>query len=196
MPRIGNIKERQHQPIYDTLVRGYGSSTLSVATRTTLFSNTNIGTLSLTNLNVAGQLAADQTYVALALRCWLYFDGTNRRAGYQLTVSQLYWTFILGEKPQFQGPCWYFPAGGGVWGFDSGTSTFNHGTPSQDAILKLAKPIVIPARQNISVIGEFFKVGTKDALDYYNRTGTISGNASDETVVMFMVDGVRTRDVQ
>jgi hypothetical protein len=196
MPKLGNIKERQHQPLYDTLVRGYGATSLAVQSKTYLFSNTNIGQPSLTNLVVAGQLAADQTYVALALRCWLYFDGANRRAGYTYTVSQLYWTFTLGEKPQFQGPCWYFPAGGGIWGFDSTTSVFNHGTPQQDAILKLAKPIVVPARQNILVTGDFYKVGTLDALDYYNSTGSITRNANDQTVVMFMIDGVRTRDVQ
>ena len=83
---------------------------------------------------------ADQTYVILALRAWLYFNGTNRRANYLRVNSQLYWTLIVGEKPMFQAPCWYFPAGGGVWGFDAtaGTgSVFSNGEPTKEAILDL-----------------------------------------------------------
>lgn len=192
MPRIANLKERQHQPIYDSLVRAYGATSPAIASRTTLFGNSNMGNLAMTNLSVAGQLASDQTYIVLALRCYMYFNGTNRRTSYVQTASQLYFTFVLGEKPQFQAPAWYFPAGGGIWGFDSQSSVFTNGVPSQDAILKLAKPIVVPVRQNIAVIAEFFKVGTKDVLDTLN-----GGRASDdESVIMFMLDGVRTRDVQ
>jgi hypothetical protein len=181
MPRVANLKERQHQPIYDTLFRVYGATNPNIAARTTLFSNTN-----------TGQLAADQTYICLALRCYMYFDGTNHRAAYLQTASQLYFTFILGEKPQFQAPAWYFPAGGGIWGYDSAASVFTNGTPDQTAILKLAKPIVVPVRQNISVVCDFFSVGTLSALTVLN-----GGRASDDqSVVMFMLDGVRTRDVQ
>lgn len=192
MPRIANLKERQHQPIYDTLFRVYGSANPAIATRTTLFGNANVGTLSLTNLTVAGQLASDQTYIVLALRCYMYFDGVNRRAAYMQTASQLYFTFILGEKPQFQAPAWYFPAGGGIWGFDSATSVFTNGTPDQAAILKLAKPIVVPVRQNIQVTAEFFQVGTLSALTVLNT----ARDTTDQSVVMFLLDGVRTRDVQ
>lgn len=192
MPRIANLKERQHQPIYDTLFRVSGSANPSISTRTTLFGNTNVGDLAKTNLAVAGQLASDQTYIVLALRCYMYFNGTNRRTAYVQTASQLYFTFVLGEKPQFQAPAWYFPAGGGIWGFDSQSSVFTNGVPSQDAILKLAKPIVVPVRQNISVIAEFFKVGSADVLTTLNS----SRDSTDESCVMFMLDGVRTRDVQ
>lgn len=45
----------------------------------------------------------------LALRCWLYFDGTNKRANYLGVASQLYWTLIVGNKPMFQAP--YFQCG-------------------------------------------------------------------------------------
>ena len=77
------------------------------------------GNLSLTNLQVAGQLASDQTYVILALRAWLYFDGTNRRSNYLQVASQLYFTLTIGNKPLFQAPCWYYPSGGGIWGVDA-----------------------------------------------------------------------------
>ena len=58
------------------------------------------GNLSLTNLQVAGQLASDQTYVILSLRTYLFFDGTDVRDLYQQVASQLYFTLNVGDKPQ------------------------------------------------------------------------------------------------
>ena len=123
MPRIANVRERRHQPFWDTLIRTTGNPTVPLQNSTNLFGNSNVGNLALTNLQVAGQLASEQTYVILALRASLYFNGTNRRANYLRVNSQLYWTLIVGEKPMFQAPCWYFPAGGGVWGFDATPAT-------------------------------------------------------------------------
>lgn len=195
MSRVGGLREKQHQPIWDTVVRASGTTVPSVATRTTLFGSTNVGTFEKTNLVTAGQLAADQTYVVLSLRCWMYFNGTNRRKLYLQVASQLYFTLTLGEKPQFQAPAWYFPAGGGIWGYDSGTSIFNNGDPSQTAILKLAKPVKVPVRQNITVTAEFFKLGSVDILN--DNPGLNTGRSSDdESCIMFLLDGIRTRDVQ
>jgi hypothetical protein len=156
-----------------------------------MFGNANVGQLALTNLQVAGQLASDQTYVILAMRAWLYFDGTNDRAFYQQVTSQLYFTLSLGDKPQFSAPCWYYPAGGGVFGFDSTTAVFNHGMPGQSEILKLARPIIIPVRQNIQVSAQFFSVGSTNVLDLLNNAST-----DDQLCIMFMLDGLQTRDVQ
>lgn len=193
MPRLHGVKERRHQPFWDTLIRTTGTSG-GVAASTRLFGNANVGSLALTNLQVAGQLASDQTYVILALRCWLYFNGTNRRLLYLGTASQLYFTLTVGDKPQFQCPAWYIPAGGGVFGFDSGTSIFNNGAPSQESILKLARPIMVPVRQNFNVNAEFFTVGSSD---YRNgATSLNTGDSTDEKVIMFMIDGLQTRDVQ
>ena len=124
-------------------------------------------------------------------RCWLFFRGTNHRDNYQGTTSNLYFTLNVGDKPQFQAPCWYFPAGGGIWGYDSGTSVLNHGTPEQTAIMKLARPIMFPVRQNFSVTAEWFPIGTTDARATIN-----SGATDDEKVIMFIIDGLQTRDVQ
>lgn len=190
MPRIHGVRERQHQPIWDTLVRTTGGPN-TIQPQSFLFGNANVGQLALTNLQTAGQLAADQTYVTLALRCWLYFDGLNSRTFYQQVTSQLYFTYILGDKPQFSAPCWYFPAGGGVFGNDPVAPIFNHGWPSQDAILKLARPIVIPVRQNIQVSAQFFPTGGTNVLNTLNAP-----DDTDEIVIMFMIDGLRTRDVQ
>lgn len=191
MPRVHGVRERRHQPFWDSIIRTTGAPTTPVGSRVTLFGNANVGNLQFTNMQNAGQLASDQTYVALALRCWLYFDGTNHRDLYLQTASQLYFTFTLGDKPQFVAPCWYHPAGGGIYGTDTVSSVLNHGYPSQQAILKLARPIVIPVRQNIAVIAEFFPVGTTNVLDIINNAAT-----DDQMVIMYLIDGLQTRDVQ
>ena len=191
MPRLHGVRERRHQPVWDTLVRSTGAPSPAVGPATRLFGNANVGNLALTNLQVPGQLASDQTYVILALRAWLYFDGTNRRDLYLQTVSQLYFTLTLGDKPQFQAPCWYFPAGGGIAGFDAAESVLNNGDPSQTSILKLARPIIIPVRQNISVNAEFAAVGSTNVLDLINGAAT-----NDQMVIMYLIDGLQTRDAQ
>ncbi len=191
MPRLHGVRERRHQPFWDSLVRTTGNPSPTIQNNTKLFGNANIGNTALTNLQVAGQFASDQTYIMLALRCWLFFLGTNRRANYMGVAAQLYFTLTVGEKPMFQAPCWYHPAGGGVWGYDGTTSIFNLGEPTQEAILKLARPIIVPVRQNFSVTAEFFAIGTTVALDGLN-----SGATDDQKVIMYMVDGLQTRDVQ
>jgi hypothetical protein len=191
MPRLQGYRERLHQPFWDTLIRTTGDPTTPIQNGAKLFSNSNIGDLGKTNMNVAGQLASDQTYVMLALRCWLYFDGTNKRANYVGVASQLYWTLIVGNKPMFQAPAWYHPSGGGVWGFDATASVFTLGTPEQASILKLARPIIVPVRQNFQAQADWFDVGSVSALNGIN-----SGATDDQKVIMYMIDGLQTRDVQ
>jgi hypothetical protein len=191
MPRLAGVRERRHQPFWDSLIRTTGVPAAPIPPSSRLFGNANVGNLSLTNLQVAGQLASDQTYVILSLRCWLFFEGLNARTNYQQVTSQLYFTLNLGDKPQFQAPIWYTPSGGGLHGFDSTTPIFNLGMPTQESILKLARPIVVPVRQNFNVNMEFFGVGTTDALTLLN-----AGDATDQKVIMFMIDGLQTRDVQ
>ena len=191
MPRLHGYRERLHQPVWDTLMRTTGDPQNPLVNSTKLFGNANIGNLALTNLQVAGQLASDQTYVILALRCWLFFDGTNRRANYLNVASQLFWTLIVGNKPMFQAPCWYHPAGGGIWGFDSTASIFSNGTPEQSSILKLARPIIVPVRQNFAAQADFFAIGSTSALDGLN-----AGATDDIKNIMYMLDGLQTRDVQ
>jgi hypothetical protein len=193
MPRITGTRERRHQPIYDSLLRTTGPGALQPSTK--LFGNANVGNLALTNLQVAGQLASDQTYIVMALRCFMYFSGTQATDLFQQTASQLTFTFTLGDKPQFVAPAWYLPAGGGVFGGGGGAlggeSERSNGWPSQDAILKLARPIVIPVRQNISVDAQFFAVGTTNALTTINTAA-----ADNQQSVIYMIDGIQTRDVQ
>ncbi len=190
MPRLHGYRERLHQPLWDTLLRTTGDPTTAIVNSTKLFGNANIGNLALTNLQTAGQLASDQTYVILALRCYLFFDGTNRRFNYLEVTSQLFWTLTVGTKPMFQAPCWYYPSGGGVWGFDATQSIFNLGTPEQAAILKLARPIIVPVRQNFAAQADFFAIGTTSALNNLNNA------ASDDVLdISFMLDGQPRKDI-
>ena len=191
MPRLHGYRERLHQPVWDTLFRVTGVPSPTINNNQALFGAANVGQLQLTNMQQAGSLASDQTFVILALRQWSFFDGTNRRSNYLNTATQLIWTLTLGTKPMFVAPSWYFPAGGGIWGFDSTTSIFNNGTPEQAAILKLARPIVVPVRQNFAATASWFSIGTTDGLALLN-----AGATDDIKVIQFILDGMQTRDVQ
>ena len=78
-----------------------------------------------------------------------------------------------------------------MWGFDATTSIFNLGDPTHESILKLARPIMVPVRQNFAVEAQFFTVGSVNALTLLN-----TGATDDEKVIMFVIDGLQTRDVQ
>jgi len=78
-----------------------------------------------------------------------------------------------------------------VFGNDATTPVFNNGWPSQDSILKLARPIIIPVRQNISVEMAFFAMGATNVLTLLNNPAT-----DDQINLMYMIDGLQTRDVQ
>lgn len=128
----------------------------------------------------------------LAMRCYLFFEGTNMRTNYVQVASQLFWTLTVGDKPVFQAQCWYFPTGGGIWaGGSATTGAFSLGDPTQEAIMKLAKPIPVPVRQNFAVSADFFTVGSTNALTILN-----SGATEDQKVIAFVIDGLQTRDVQ
>lgn len=202
MPRLAGVKERRHQPLFDTLVRTNAVST--VAQTTSLFGNANVGQPALTNLNAPGQLASDQTYVILAMRCQMYFEQEadlvpNARALYMGVANQLFFTLILGEKPQFACGAWYLPSGGGIWGASGAQSTaglalpaidpiYNNGVPSQDAIMKLARPIMVPVRQSISVQAQFNPINTDDIRVTLNALVA-------SKVIAFYLDGLQTREV-
>jgi hypothetical protein len=109
---------------------------------------------------------------------------------YTQTASQMYFTLILGDKPQFQAPAWYYPMGGGIAGLDADEPVLNNGMPTQASILKLARPIVIPVRQNIMGQVDFFPIGSTDVLEILNE------DSSDVRIIGAMIDGLQTRDVQ
>jgi hypothetical protein len=179
MARLDGVRERRHQPFYDTLVRGIGQSTVN--NLVALFGNANVGNRALTNLQVAGVLASDQTYVIKVLRAVLWFQGLDddefgafgslpdlqtQAAGSNSRAEDLYalmaygssFQLNVGDKPMFTAPLWYAPAGGGPSGFSTENSrhVITNGVASHEAILKLGKDIHVPARQNFAVTIEFF----------------------------------------
>jgi len=192
MPRIAGVRERRQQPIWDSLIRTTGDPAVAIGSSTRLFVNTNLGNLGVTNMQVAGQLASDQTYLVLAMRAFLFFSGDNTVPNYTNVAAQLYFTLVAGDKPQFTAPCWYHPAGGGVWaGGGAATNVYANGMPETSAIAKLARPIVLPVRQNFYCQAEFFAVGTTNALTLLN-----AGATNDQKSIIYMIDGLQTRDVQ
>ena len=139
------------------------------------------GNRALTNLQIAGALASDQTYVIKVLRAVLWFQGladsefaafgsladlqvqaagTNSRAEdlYSLLAYGATFQLVVGDKPMFSAPLWYAPAGGGPSGFttENARTAITNGVASHEAILKLGKDVHVPARQNFSVTIEFF----------------------------------------
>jgi len=193
MPKLVGIRERRHQPYWDTLVRADTNTapTPTVQQQTRLFNGTNLGLTYWTNMAIASAFASDNTYIVLALRVWLWFTGNHALTMYQLAAHQMYVTLSIGDKPQFQSPCWYFPSGGGIFGFDSTTPAMVNGTPEQTAILKLAKPIPIPARQHFNVVCDLYDTGnTSLRTTYLNASQSIGMRE-----IKVFVDGIHTRDV-
>src|SRR6266850_2444591 len=82
MPKLANVRERRHQPFYDTLVRKSNNTTgtdltgITMAAGTDLFTATT-SSLALSNFGTAGSFPSDQTFVVLAYRVWLYFVGNS-----------------------------------------------------------------------------------------------------------------------
>lgn len=225
MARLDGIRERRHQPFYDTLVTGIGIST--VANLTALFGNANVGQRNKTNMQVAGQLASAQTYIIKVLRAVMLFksltDGdafgshgstpalastaqssaSRALALYEQMAYGAYFNLTLGDKPMFTAPLWYAPAGGGISGMTTGNASqvVTNGEASQQAILKLGKDIHIPAGQNIGVTIEFFpfaRLGPGHGGAYAGELSPLDSlNQFDGLkLVQFYIDGVQTRDVQ
>lgn len=90
------------------------------------------------------QTADTTADVVLALRSYLSFATSTF---YRKVANELYFNFFVGDKSQFQAPIWFAPAGGGIHGYDSTTHFLTNGVPSHQSILKLAKPVPIPARR-------------------------------------------------
>jgi len=127
------------------------------------------------------------------------------------TEEQLHWDFGTGQKDSITNmPTWYFPTGGGISG-DMGAATDlihwqNSGWDGHQGILRLARAILLPPRQNIVCRAHIF------ALDNNGQSGvfgTVQGsrnmlslkdnlNAVDavQKCISFTMDGLFSRDVQ
>lgn len=252
MAKVVTIRERVHQPFYDTLVRTAGLAPGGLGDTTDLFINSAGRSAATTNLQNGSTLPSDQSHVVLALRCFTWFRNSILRvAGVAPSVAitgdygtllpwvtgagqaaalgqspgrvedvyrlhwqveeQLHWDFGTGNKNSIANiPTWYFPAGGGISG-NMGAATDlihwqNSGWDGHSGILRLARAILLPPRQNILCKASIFALaddgqagtfgttqGPRNMLSLRDNLNTVD---AIQKVVVFMFDGLFSRDVQ
>jgi hypothetical protein len=215
MPAIVGVIERLHQPLYDTLARGVvtgnnniGQNGQPVQQQTRLFSGTNLGQRAFTNMKIAGQLVADRTFKIKGLRALTHFRAGEDTPGfgspaylvhrlYLQCQAQLFWSVIIGDKPQFVAGTHYIPMAAGIFGDIGGDTSLvliNNGVPSHAALLRLGRPISVPPRQGIEVLAEIFAMATQPAdHNLVESLNSVDDIAKD---VKFFLDGLGTREVQ
>lgn len=256
MAKMTNVRERIHQPFWDTLIRTSGiDGSVQISDQEQLFTNRQRATdvRAVTNLVNGSTLPSDQSHVTLALRCFIWFrnpvvgdreltngvvtaNGDFTPAGvtaffgpgapgagnapgtvqdvyrlYYQAMEQLHWSFGTGEKLSITNMATkYFPDGGGLSGDNGGTTDLIHwqnGSPDHTAILRLARAILLPPRQNVLCQANISALpdGGNGALA---ATTTVAGrnmlsltsnlNALDgiNKVIQFTFDGLFARDVQ
>jgi len=143
---------------------------------------------------------------------------------YHQAENQLFWQFIAGDKPQLTTYTAYTPFAGGLDGFfaDTRLPRANNGVPTSSALMRLARPILIPPRQGFQVVGIASPIGQAlgtSIVEQFNglvpqsdpwgngTSGTITGTANlanslptsgrddIEKDVKYLIDGVHSRDV-
>lgn len=266
MAKLTNVRERVHQPFYDTLVRtsGLGGNIPKVNQQQRLFSNSarSDDINALTNLQNGSTLPSDQSHVTLALRVFTWFrnpmirsvgssngalthNGDFSQAGaaaffsnggddvngsaagpgagnylgstedvyrlYWQAEEQLHWSYGTGEKFSITNmPTKYFPDGGGLWGDLGGSSDlihFNNGTPDHTAILRLARAILLPPRQNVACVanisplpdggqGTAWGMVASNGRNMLSLTDNLNATDGINKVIQFTFDGLFARDVQ
>jgi hypothetical protein len=256
MAKLTNVRERIHQPFFDTLIRtsGLGGTITPISDREALFTNRarQDDIIAVTNLENGSTLPSDQSHVTLALRVFTWFraptvrgtvvddiltsngdfsqtgaaaffglggEGAGTALGsfqdvYRLhyqALEQLHWSFGTGEKFSITNMhTKYFPDGGGLSGDNGGVSDLIHwqnGTPDHTAILRLARAILLPPRQNVRCVatisqlpggGQTATAGMTTATGRNMLSFKDNLNAPDgiNKVVQFTFDGLFARDVQ
>ncbi len=218
MARVEGIREQRVQFLYDTdfVCLGPVTSGADLAlSEKNLFTNPT-GDQLRTNMQSAGFLAGDQTFLTFAVRHEIGFwggestgsDGLDNAGAaadaLSTTAGVSVWTiwlstfaFTVGAKTFFEGPVSMTPAGGSPWGVvnDSHQPLITNGEPQSKAIYVLALPIPIAQREAIRV--------TEKKPTNINNGGAISMNLvaviNDYTgarVFRCYLDGFNTRDVQ
>lgn len=250
MAKVVSIRERVHQPFYDTLIRTAGLSAGALTDNTSLFTSNGARTEATTNLINGATLPSDQSHVVLALRVFTWYRNPRLRVAgagageiaqngdynllapwlaggaavgqapgqvqdvYRLhwqTEEQLHWSFGTGLKNSIDNmPTWYFPAGGGISGDMGGTTDLIHwqnsGYDGHSGILRLARAVLIPPRQNILCQAKVFALPnngqavtfgtTQGARDMLNLRDNLNAIDAIGKCVVFCFDGLFSRDVQ
>lgn len=200
----------------------------AIQPRTQLFSR-QASDVAITNLATPGVFNSDQTFVCLAIRVWTYFrlnfeaevgspgvrlsdaEAFDRVVRvhklYHQSQNQLFFSFTAGDKPQIEHFTAYTPFAGGLDGFfaDSRLPRANNGVPTSSALMRLARPIIIPPRQGfrvfatISPLGEAIGASLTEQLNglITNGQGTHNENGADniEKDIKYLIDGIHSRDV-
>ena len=209
---------------------GFGA----ISARTQLFSR-QASDIAVTNLATPGQFTSDQTFVTLAIRVWTYFrvnfesqtipapNGavlnsvslTDRIARvhklYHQSQNQLFFDFTAGDKPQIQHFTAYTPFAGGLDGFfaDSRLPRANNGVPTSSALMRLARPILIPPRQGFRVFATISPMGEaagaslieqlnglyNDSSNPFPSGASAQGADNIEKDIKYLIDGIHSRDV-
>lgn len=125
--------------------------------------------------------------------------------------EQLLWTFGAGDKPSLSSmPSSYFPWGGGLHGDLGGATDLIHwdnGMPDHAGILRLARAILIPPRQNIRCEAEISRYAdggngavpfgvNQGARNMLNLTDNLNAVDLVNKIIAFCFDGLFSRDVQ
>lgn len=129
---------------------------------------------------------------------------------YQQAEEQLLWSFGAGDKFSITSmPTAYFPYGGGLSGNLGGSTNLvflNNGTPDHTGILRLARAILLPPRQNIKCSAQIVSYpdggnastfassqGTRNMLSLTSNLNVVD---LVNKVLSFTFDGLFSRDVQ
>lgn len=129
---------------------------------------------------------------------------------YWQASEQLLWTFGAGDKPSLKSmPSSYMPYGGGLHGDLAGATDLIHwdnGMPDHTGILRLARAILIPPRQNIACEAQLVALpdgnnnalfaGTQGARNLLSLRDNLNAPDLINKVVTFTFDGLFSRDVQ
>ena len=201
--------------------------------------------LAVSNLTTGGFFPSDQTFITLAVRVWTYFrfnpesqytvGGSVVPIGGQATVSpdrimrvhklyhqsqnQLFWQLVAGDKPQLTTFTAYTPFAGGLDGFfsDSRLPRANNGVPTSSALMRLARPILIPPRQGFQVVAIASPIGQAVGASIIEQLNGLVNNTSPAAVISsgtqgatglsvagrddiekdikYLIDGIHSRDV-
>jgi hypothetical protein len=145
---------------------------------------------------------------------------------YHQSENQLFWQFQAGDKPQLTTFTAYTPFAGGLDGFfsDSRLPRANNGVPHSGALMRLARPILIPPRQGFQCIATLSSIGQAPGASIVEQLlgsidgsvgpsnaitaspgpgpdglylGNVSVNGTDdiEKDIKYLIDGIHSRDV-
>lgn len=171
--RVPGLLDESSQPIYDTLAIASGTATYRFFTAPIGPAKSRLST----NMQLAGQLPAPQSFVVHAVRIILK-EATSEIADH--CINNTHCVFKVGEKEQLVAPTMLFSAGAGLYNVIT-TDRGQNGRPDARSLWVLPKPVVIGVNQ------AFF-------LDLIYDTAP--STAQDGHKVLCVLDGYQTRGVQ